>query len=341
MSLALYLAFLATTNNRARYWIGFAVCSAVSMWLHTFCVLEMFMLYIFFVLWALLKKKGNMLKKILICGVSVSVAYVPWLMSLWRQFSRWAGWEGGWSSHMEEFGWEAIKFWVAEWMSTIEKPSSVVVVLCALVFVIAGCFAIGYMYTNRDYIPCIGIGIAGIVVIVSIIISITIVPCFAGRYIFPMFGGVFLFIAVGLEHMKSWWMKIICVLVVVGCGVFTYQGEVKLEDPKGLKDYCDFIDENCGDNDLIMADNYHLMMMSIYYPQNEYKIYGNVPVCMPYDKCEAFTEWEQLEKYDVIWYLSLENFRVGNLDEKYELKESKKIKFYYYDIVIDKYIERK
>ena len=70
----------------------------------------------------------------------------------------------------------------------------------------------------------------------------------------------------------------------------------------------------------------------------EYMIYGAVPPCMPFADCKAFTTWEMLEDEDTVWYLSFADFRVGSLDEKYEIVDRKEIKFYYYDIVIEKYV---
>ena len=340
VTLALYLAYLAVNKNKAGYWLGFAVLSAITMWLHTFCMIEMFVLYGFLVFWALCKKKYKTLSKVLLCGVSVSIAYVPWLLILWKQFSRWAGWESGWSNTIDTFGWNSIKDWMAEWFSLLENPSPVVMICCVMVFAMAGISALVYVKRTKDFKVCAGVAFAGIVVVAATVITITIVPCFLGRYIFPLFGAIFLFVAVGLDSMKYGWLKGICVLIIIGCGLFTYREEIMLENPEGINTYRAYMDANMDEDDLIMADTYFLMMMSIYYPENEYMIYGAVPSCMPFQDCKAFTAWEQLEDEETIWYLSFANFRVGGLDEKYEIVDRKEIKFYYYDIVLEKYVKK-
>lgn len=340
VTLALYLAYLAINKEKVGYWLGFALVSAITMWLHTFCMIEMFVLYAFLVFWSLFKKRYKTLGKVLLCGVGVSMAYVPWLIILWRQFSRWAGWESGWSNTIDEFGINSIKDWLAEWFSTLENPEPVVVILCIAVLLISGCSAIQYVKRTKNYIPCMGVVLAGIVVVVATIVTVLIVPCFLGRYVFPLFGAVFLFVAVGIDNMKHDGIKLLLTVIIVGCGLFTYKEELKLENPAGLNAYRIYMDANVEDDDLIMADSYFLMMMSIYYPENQYMIYGSVPPCMPFADCEAFTSWKQLENEEVVWYLSFENFRCGGLDEKYDVADRKKIKFYYYDIVLEKYVKK-
>ena len=45
------------------------------------------------------------------------------------------------------------------------------------------------------------------------------------------------------------------------------------------------------------------MEMSVFYPENDYMIYGGMPPCLPFPNLEAFTVWDQLEGVDTVWYL--------------------------------------
>ncbi len=254
VTLAMYMAYLSIKKEKAGYWIGFALVSAMTMW----------------------------------------------LLVLWRQFSRWAGWESGWSNTIEPFGLNSVKAWVAEWFSVFENPSIVVVLGCVIVFLTAGISGFKYVKRTKDFMSCAGVIFAGVVVVLAIIVTITIVPCFLGRYIFPLFGAVFLFVAIGLDNMQCRWIKGICALIIICCGLFTYRGEIVLENPEGLNNYRAYMDENMQQDELIMADAYFLMMMSIYYPDNDYMIYGAVPACMPFDGCKAFTAWSSWKMK--MWY---------------------------------------
>lgn len=340
ITLSLYMAYLALKNDSTRYWIYFTIISAFSMYLHTFCMIELFVLYAFMFFGALFKKKHKILLKVFVSGVFVSATYLPWLLVLWKQFSRWAGWESGWSNTIADFSALSVYYWVSEWFATIENANNIVIVLCALALFISFCSAIHYVAKTKDYLPCIGTILATIVVCAATIITIAIVPCFLGRYIFPLFGAIYLFSAVGINHIKYNWLKTLLVIIIIGCGLVTYKGELSLEDSTGLKTYRAYMDENMKETDLIMADSYFLMMMSIYYPENEYMIYGYVPPCMPFDGCTAFTEWEQLQDNDTIWYLSLSTLRCGGLDQKYEIVDRIDIDYYYYNIIVEKYVKK-
>ena len=39
-------------------------------------------------------------------------------------------------------------------------------------------------------------------------------------------------------------------------------------------------------------------------------------------------------------HLNFKDFRVGGLDERYEIVDRLEIKFYYYDIVVEKYVKK-
>lgn len=340
VTLALYWAHSMVKKDSLNYWVGFTIVSALTMYLHTFCMIEIFVLYVFLVFWTMFNKKYKMLGKVIVSGICVSVTYIPWLLVLCKQFSRWAGWESGWSNTIDEFSLRSVKIWLSEWFSTIESPKMIIVVLCVFVFTISGCSALMYMKKTKDYVPCIGVILAGSVVIAATIVTILIVPCFLGRYIFPLFGAVFLFVAVGIYNMRHGALKLLMLAIIIGCGLSTYKGELMLENPTGLNEYRTYMDTNMEEDELIMADSYFLMMMSIYYPENEYMIYGSIPPCMPFADCEAFTTWEMLENEDTVWYLSFADFKVGGLDEKYESVDRKEFKFYYYDVVVEKYVRK-
>ena len=69
-------------------------------------------------------------------------------------------------------------------------------------------------------------------------------------------------------------------------------------------------------------------------------IYGGKQKGMPFDNCEPFTRWEQLEDNDAVWYLSTEGFRAGNLDGEYDVVETRVFPFSYYNVILEKYVKR-
>lgn len=340
VTVASYLAYSLYREEKRSKWIIFVLTTVISIYIHTFSMLEMVVVYVLFMIAVIRKKRYKTLRNIFIAGIIVSCSYIPWLLVLWKQFSRWAGWESGWSNTIDPFGLSSIKSYLAEWFSSLENPQPVAILLGIVIFLYAGFYAVKYIRETKDYLPCLSLIVAGIVLGIAIMVSVLIVPCFLGRYLFPVFGGIWLFLAIGMNRIKHGWQQWAVVIIVIFCGVGAFKEELKLEDETGLKSYRNFIECELSDQDVIMADTYFLMMMSIYYPEANYMIYGFKPSCLPFDNCQAFTSWEQLEDVETVWYLSLSDFRVGNLDESYDSMERREIEFSYYTIILEKYIKK-
>lgn len=333
------LAYSIHKEETRQKWICFTIISILAVYTHTFCMLEMVVLYAIFLLAAWKEKEYKRLIKILISGLCVSVCFLPWLITLWHQFNRWIGRESGWSSIIEEVSIYSVKQYLAEWFSSGEDPNKIVILFGIAVMICAGFHVVRYMKKNRDYLPCLGVVAASVVFVAAMIVSIFIAPCFLGRYLFPMAAGIWLFAAVGISRMKYRWERIVIIAGVLLSGFYAYRDEFRLENSDGLEVYESCVKTQLGDTDIIMADNYFLMMMSIYYPEADYMIYGSAPDCLPFDY-EIFTRWEQLDGVDTVWYLSFNDFRCGGLDEYYSCDESFNFSFSYYDIQVDKYVRK-
>lgn len=340
VTVASYLAYSLFREEKRSKWILFVLTTIISIYIHTFSMLEMVIVYLLFMTAVIAKKRYKTLRNILIAGVTVSCSYIPWLLVLWKQFSRWAGWESGWSNTIQPFGLSSIKTYLAEWFSSIENPQPVVICFGIGLFLYAGFHTVKYIKETKDYLPSLSLIVAGIVLGLAIAVTVLIVPCFLGRYLFPVFGGIWLFCAVGLSRVRVRRKQWIAVFGVVLCGLFAFQEELSLEDETGLSSYREFIDNEWSEEDIIMADTYFLMMMSIYHPEADYMIYGSMPSCLPFDNCQVFTQWQQLENVETVWYLSFDNFKAGNLDEEYVSVEKREIPFSYYNIILEKYIRK-
>lgn len=248
------------------------------------------------------------------------------------------GKETGWGNTIPALSMESLYGYIKEWFSSYERPNMYVIVFSVILVVIAAYHAIKYIIASKDFFPCLSL-LAGVITFaVAMLVSAFIVPCFLGRYLFPLFGGIWLFVAIGLANIK--WKPIKCILIigVFICSIVTFNSERELRDRTGLEEYLAYMDENLDEDDVIMADSYFTLMLSIYYPDNEYMIYGSMPRCIPFKNVTVFTEWEQLDGVETVWYISLDNFRVGNLNAKYTIVDAQKINYSYYDIAVEKYV---
>lgn len=342
VTLALYLAYELYCGESKGLWVGFTVVSVIVVYIHTFCMLEMVVVYLFLIIGAVKSKKIPFLKRIFISGIVVSICYIPWLLVLIHQFLRWAGVEKGWSNTIEPISYKSFVLYWAEWFSSLEQPWLPAMVFGVILMVVAGMFNLRYLKRQKDYVPLCSVIIIGIILLLATAVSIFIVPCFVGRYVFPLFGGLWLFVAVGICEIKKKWIRVAICLLILVTGGQTYIEEVKLENPNGLNAYMDFMEEYREDTEgkMIMADTYFAMMLSIYMPEEEYMIWGYEPECLPFRNCTAFTDWEQLAGMDEVWYISLKDLRAGNLSEHFAMEKSIEFSYSYYDLVIEKYIRK-
>lgn len=333
---ASYLAYSLYKYESRQKWILFTVFSLIAVYIHTFCMIEMVVVYGLFVVAVLREKNYLKLRKILCSGVAVSVGFLPWLIVLYHQFRRWSGAEEGWGSHIESVSWETIKEYMAEWFSSLENPNSYVIGFSLLLIGIAAVYCIGYVRKSKNMFPLMGVLVAGVTFTVAMLVSVCIVPCFMGRYLFPVFGGIWLFVAVGMSRIKQIWVKIPLVVGILLCSLVTVQSEMQLRDEDGLKAYLEYMNEDLEEDDVIMCDTFFASMMNIFYPQIEYMVYGWMPEGLPFDNTTVFTDYEQLEGVDTVWYISLE-MRYGNLDQEYTAVERIEIPYSYYNIILEKY----
>ncbi len=336
VTLSAYLAYSLYYKENWGKWCAFVVTTIISVYIHTFSMLEMVVIYLLFIVAVLRKKRYKTFRNILIAGVIVSCSYIPWLLVLFKQFSRWAGWESGWSNTINPFSIHSIWDYLSEWFSSIEGPQPIVICVGLFVFVLSGIYAVKYIIEQKNIMPALGLIVALIVLGMAVLVTILIVPCFLGRYLFPLAGCVWLFTAVGIYRMRKTWIQALLIIAVLLCGAYTYYVEYQLEDEDGLQVYQQCIAEEWQEGDIIMADSYFALMMSIYYPDAEYMVYGYMHPCLPFKNCEAFTKWEQLEGADTVWHISFADFKIGDISEKYECVETISISFSYYDIILER-----
>lgn len=200
VTLSSYLAFSICRAKQSSLcrWIVFTALSVATVYVHTFCMLEMVTVYgllLFFTY-----RRGEYRKSIgtLVSGGVVALCYLPWLFTLWKQFARWSGTGGDGSSHIESFGIRSVYHYLAEWFSQAENPNKIAILFGIALLGCSGYHIIRYAKETKDCMPYMGIIVAGIVFLAAVIISVLVVPCFMGRYLFPLFGSLWLFCAVGI-----------------------------------------------------------------------------------------------------------------------------------------------
>ncbi len=342
VTVAGYYGFMVYKEETRKRWILFTVFSIFAVYVHTFSMLQMVAAYGVFVLVTFFKKDFKKLGKVFLSGIVVSIAYLPWLIALFGQFSRWVGWENdGWGSNFAPVTLDSSIAYLSEWFSSLENPQPLAVIFGVALFLYMGYYTRKYVEETKDYLPLMGLILAGLVLTVAILVSIYMAPCFMGRYLFPLFGGVWLFAAVGIAKSGHWLKQTVVIVLVVYFGLQAYQEEVRLDDTTGADIYIERMDAQLDiDEHVIMADRYFTLMMSIYYPEANYMVYGYGPTCLPFQNVEVFKEWPQLDGVDTVWLISFADAPGASLGEKYETVECFQFDYSYYKMKVEKLIRK-
>lgn len=339
ITMAGYYAHGIYQRESKKVWILFTVFAIMGVYVHTFCMITMVVVYGFLFLGFCIRKRYGSIGKLFVSGIVVSIAYLPWLVVLFHQFRRWTGEESGWTNNMAPVNWSSFKlYYLTEWFSSLEHPHSYAVCFGVLLLLVSGLFAVGYMKKHRDFFPLMGLAVAATVFFIAAMVSTFIVPCFLGRYVFPLSAGVWLLAAVGLAQIKFQWISIALSLIVAFCGAKQWREEMRYRDDTQLKQYISYMEENYREGDIIMADNIHLMTLSIYFPEAEYVLYGSAPKGLAFPYEYVFTEWKQLENQQIVWYIRFDDFVAGSIGAYYTVDDRFSFSNSYYNFVVEKMV---
>ncbi len=342
VTFASYSAYSLYQEESLKKWIIFTVLSVAAVYSHTFSMLEMVAVYVIFIIATLCKKRFKTVGKICLSGAVVSLCFFPWLFSLWKQFQRLAGVESGWQVNFGEVTLNSAITYLSEWFSSMENPEPKAVIFGTALLIYVSYYARKHMEEKKDYLPGLGMLVAGIILTVGILVSIYVNPCFMGRYLFPLFGGIWLFMAVGIVKTGSWWKQAIIVVLIVFFGLSAFKEEVRLENSDGLETYRNYAEQEMmkEETPVIMADRYFTLMLSIFYPEFDYMVYGYAPECLPFGEVEVFMDWAQLEDVDTVWFISFADQPGGGIHDKYEVKDVFTFEYSYYNIKVEKMVKK-
>ena len=330
---SLGLAYKCYTEGKWYNWVLFSISSLCGVYVHTFTMISLFFLYLIFAAVILRKKQYKKLVPYCISGATVALLYIPWLMVLYHQMARWAGYEEGWSNTIVPVSLEQFKLWVFEWFSALERPQIGSVFFGVFVLGITCFFAVKYAIQKRDGKPLVGLGLCILITGIATIIGLLLVPCFFGRYILNLFGALYLMFAIGMEQCSVKTIRVMICVGMLGVGAFAIADEHVIDNENGLKQYENFMDKFLEEDDIVIGDTYLCLMMSIYYPENQYMTYGYKPLCTPFE-CEAFKSWDQLEGVDEFWYLQIVDLRAADFSAQFEEWDCLSFTHSHYDFVL-------
>ncbi len=328
------LACSLAREPSGKKWVLFSLCALGSVYSHTFTMVQTFLLYLILLGTLLWKKKYVWLKWYLGSGLAVAAGYGAWLLVIYRQMQSRIASAG---ANEEAFvpNLYTLMDYCKEWFSAMDSPITPVIYLSMALTLFLGYYAVDGMRRSGCHIPAWGMGILGSTTLTGCLLSYYVTPCFLGRYIFPGFGILVLWYAVGMRQISSGKIKAAVLLVFLLCFGLQYRSELDLEYDGGLETYRDFYQENIRPEDLIMATNIHTLYLNVYHPEQRYMAYGYLPPFSPFRNTTVFTQWEQLE--DVtgnIWLYAFEDQDLPGFAPYYSTEEAFRFSYMYYDFVI-------
>lgn len=322
-------------NDSRRKWMVFCVASICTVYCHTFAMIQTFFFYVIFLGVLLYQKQYHKVKPFFVCGITVAVIYSPWLAVTCRQMLARMKYDNGSMSEMATF--YSFMDYCKEWFSAVERPIGPVVLLGMGLCVVLGYLAVDWMRANHNYAPAVGMGALGLTVLAGGLISAYINNCFMGRYVFPGFGFLMLFYAVGMSRTDFGGVgRRVCILgVAVFCFLLQYRSELLLEYDKGLDVYEQFWTEQVTESDVMIGPYSHTIFLNVYHPQLQYYLVGYKLYSLPFANTDAFTDWSQLDAVEGnIWYITFDGDTPDSMAAYYDYEEALDFHYMYYDFVI-------
>lgn len=261
-------AYELTKEKSLKNYILFVLCSILGAYSHYYACLSVAFVFVFLLIYYICKDKTG-IRGWLCCFAVMVVCYLPWTIGVLLQHLMEVngGWWGGW---------------------TPEVTLNAVLTYCKFPFVVgndllSALLMLGFIglcgyfllksfllkeFRENEFTGFLGVCILVFVALLAIIVSKVIDhPIIVNRYLFPMLGFIWLFVAIMAARFPKWLyggtLVVFCVM-----GAVTYHKEWKLEYADGLKQLEAYMDENLTEEDFIVSSNYEVgTTFSLYYPQ--------------------------------------------------------------------------
>ena len=341
-------------KNSWLLWGGLTITAILAIYMHTYTMLMMVLVYIGWLCAAIVRKQKATFVQILFSGIVVGISYLPWLVVLKRQFATKT--ENLSDLTVAEANIDAIDVickGLNEWFADFFNPNPMIWILGVVLSLVWGYVLVDYALKTKEYLWIY----TYMVIVIVLGVTLCLVKhnpgsqIYLGRYVFPAFGLILIGQANALADCEGRCgeqqanrgilaLKIGVALVCLCCGAWAYNKEYRLEDTTGLKQYEAFLEENYQDGDIILANTRYQMAMSIYHPEYRYMVYGILDSYSPYQNTDAFREWPQLDGVNRVWAIHANDINTIDLSMHYDREHMLDFHYGYYDWNIEAWTRR-
>lgn len=346
-SAALYEAWLITEEIKVRRIIMFILSSVITVWLHHVFMTMMVMVYVSFIIAALVRKEYKRFRVFLFSGMVTGISFLPWLFVMFRQFGN-KNSSGSVMHPFSDISWyrEYFRFWKDELFSaefyingrmTRFWIVSVVLMLLGLFFYIRK--------SKKDILPLFGPALMILTFLTTGMLLVMYSGQFYARYAFPAFSGIWLSMGVLLSYdffkkklFKAVWCAFTAsfMLTALYFGIKTYEGQRNGLSVSGIDEYLSCMEE-VEEGDAVMFSDTWSSLLQIYDPDEEYWIYGYNPDGMPFDYKGVYTYSEQMDDYSRVWLIGNNMIQMNNMGDGYTEKKTIEFDHHSYHFIVKLY----
>lgn len=272
VTLAYIEAYDIIIKRSWKYWIRFLIFGVCAAYTHYFACIAVAFIYIYLLLWSIIKERTEFKKWLLMSGGTV-ILYLPWLFVVLKQVSD-----------------VKSSYWIPP-ITLANMYGYIKFVLSPNKGILMALLGISYVYLfsklffgkkNQEIklYTITGFLVLCFTVLFGIVVSFLMRPIFVDRYIIPSLGCFWLCFAICLGCLDKSKMNriiqggIIFVLLVVGYlnyKSFTTQELTEMKDINRVKDI--LVEENAEEN-VIITDNIHVQFPLSNYLDKDVYIYG-------------------------------------------------------------------
>jgi 4-amino-4-deoxy-L-arabinose transferase-like glycosyltransferase len=287
---ALY-GYLAVTENRALDWALFGVATLAGAYLHYYGLIAAFFLHAFVFFWLAIKRRGQ-LKRYLIVGAAVALAYLPWLIVFLRQTlsahkAFWLGplsWNGIKVAFLQPFAYReqfpVLTF--AEFLHDVTWTQYLALAL-AVILCISGLAIAWRKGAKREAgFGRLVFGAYFGVVITTMLVSLLWMPLFFSRYLLVVAGLFLLLVALGMGMLPGKYLPWIAAALFALLNVFTIKDIYTRYYNHPMRQLVEKLDGAIQPNDLIITSDSYSLGPAFYYWPHAVHYYQNNPYEAPW-----------------------------------------------------------
>ena len=250
ISLAAFSAYGYYQSKTKKHLLLLTLAALCACYTHNFAMISAVFIYIFLGI-SLILRERKIPFKWLLSGIVVSIFYLPWLLILYHQTNNRVG--NYWISNIDR---ETILGYFSDiFGSRIPYSTSMFVILLLLSMVL---LLIRICYDKNS-------GLFGIMLflvpmltaVLGVVVSVLVTPFFIARYLLPCMGLLALGFALAFGYEKKYTYLFLCLFLTCMIGNSYCDNYEKEYLSTSADELLEYIDENSGDNDIIIY-NYQL-----------------------------------------------------------------------------------